>query len=338
MPNLPKRNGYVEYYKNLHCRITSDNTILISIMNKVDDDLTDLYKILFKYPKANVVIKNINSLKELNSLCRILGTCQYDGNVTIDLLSRITRNHSLEGLVNNMYIDLEDLPSFVKINGFYKNSTQTDFSIWAHNLNVEDKTTLLRCLTDEDKKLFMEQEKVIDSFYNEFIEACPEALTLSEKERFEKVFMYIFINFPYSFEALGSDGDVKLDCYHTKDALETYKNRRGVCGGRANLLTLVTNNPKLCCNSATISGNTEPSSTYPNGQSHAWNVFIDNDGKAYHYDLSFKSFCRRDLLDIGERRIDEIYNSNVKKIFDSIPPELPPRTRNYRPLPPRREE
>ena len=346
MAELPKKNNIMEEYENLHCSIVlSRKFISIIILGDEDSDLLDILKILNKYKDFNVEIKNITKLSELNKLCYILGSYDYSGKVTINLLSKTTGNYSIKGLSNNKYINLEALPSYVKIKGFYENNKQSDFSSWAHNLNINDKITLMGCLTEKDKSLFVTQERVIKAFYNEFIKEYPNISSLSEKERFEKAFMYVMYEIKYNFECLAEDGYVNDYGYYANDAVETYKRRSGVCGGRSNLLTMVTNNQLLRCNSATVDGRIEPSKNYPNGLGHSWNVFIDNDGNAYYYDLSFRNFTRREVHDMGERKIDRVYYSNVQKILDTpkLPPRretipLPQKVKANRPLPPRREE
>lgn len=347
MQEMPKRDRLTEEYKNLYCSITySRRFISITILDNEDNDLIGLLNILNKYKDFNVEIRNITKLSELNKICSLLGSYDYSGKVTINLLSRVTGNSSIEGLSNNKYINLESLPSYAKIKGFYENNKQSDFSSWAHNLNINDKITLMGCLTEGDKNLFAKQERVIKAFYNEFIKEYPNIMLLGEKERFETAFMYVMSEFKYNFGCLANDGYLSDDGYYANDAVETYERRSGVCGGRSNLLTLVTNNSLLRCNSATVDGRIEPSNNYPNGLDHSWNVFICNNGRAYYYDLSFRSFTRRDIYDLGQRRIDRVFYSNVQEILSR--PPLPPRkvvesedspkVNIKRPLPPRREE
>ena len=347
MSQLPKRDRLVEEYKNLYCSILNSRKLIsITIIDSEDNDLLGFLKVLNKYKDYNVEIKNVTKLSELNQLCYILGSYDYSGDVVINLLSKVNGNAFMKGLSNSKYINLEVLPSYAKIKGFYENNKQSDFSSWAHNLNENDKNTLMRCLTDKDKTLFLEQERVIKSFYNEFIKEYPDILTKSEKERFETAFMYVMCEFKYNFNSLAEDGYVRDDSHYVNDAVETYKRRSGVCGGRSNLLTLVTNNALLRCNSATVDGLIEPSSNYPNGLGHSWNVFINNDGSAYYYDLSFKSFTRRDIHDLGERRINGIYYSKIQEILSrpQLPPrkepnsQLSPKVSVLKPLPPRRDE
>jgi len=346
MRELPKKNRFIEEYKNLHCSTTAkQDFVFVTIMNNGDNDFSDLFKILNKYKNTTIEIRNINSLKELNKLCDILSVCDYSGNIIINLISRINGKASIKGLINNKFINLEELPNYVKINGFYKDNNQSDFTSWAHNLNINNKNTLMSHLTEEDKYIFSEQEKVIRSFYVELVDACPEIMTYDEKTRFEKVFMYVKNNFLYA-NVIDIDGYVRTGFEYTHDAVETYKRREGVCNGRSNLLTLVTNNNLLKCNSAVVDGYTEPGGIHPHGLAHTWNVFVDRNGNAYYYDLSFSNFNRREVHDVGRRRIDRVYYSNVQEIMDR--PLLPPRrelnsqvsqkVKLNRPLPPRRKE
>lgn len=348
MPEIPKKDEFKEEYKNLRCNIRlSLKTIVVTIENNIDNDLSDLLIILRKYKNITIEIRNIRTLFELNQICSLLSNFIYNGNVIINLVHSFDGNRFIRGLSNNKYINLEALPSYAKIKGFYLENRQSDFISWAHNLNDDDKNTLVRCLTVQDKRLFLEQERVIKSFYRELIKKYPNIMSLDMKRRFEIIFWYVKDNFRYFFECLNADSDdVRSDAYYTKDAVETYKRRGGVCAGRTNLLTLVSNNNLFRCNCASIDGYTEPSRFRPNGIAHCWNVFIDNDGNAYHYDLSFSNFVQIEIHDIGARRILKVYNSNVQEAI-SRPPlplrreagvHLPSNVRILKPLPPRREK
>ena len=348
MPEIPKKNDIIEKYKNLSCNIRpSFKDIIVTIKNNIDNDLSDLLIILRKYENATIEIRNIRTLSELNKICSLLSNFSYDGNVVINLVHSFDCNRFISGLSNNKYINLEVLPCYAKIKGFYLENRQSDFISWTHNLNDNDKNTLVRCLTVQDKRLFLEQERVIKSFYSELIKKYPNIMSLDMKRRFEIIFWYVKDNFRYFSECLNADSeDVRPDAYYTKDAVETYKRRGGVCVGRSNLLTLVTNNNLLRCNCASIDGYTESSRSHPNGIAHCWNVFIDNDGNAYHYDLSFRNFVQIEIHDIGTRRISNVYNSNVHEAISR--PPLPPRreadsqlisnVKILKPLPPRREK
>jgi hypothetical protein len=337
MPEMPKRVNNSEDYKSLHCVVPKDKSFIsICIMDDKDNDLSDILKVLSKYPGTNIEIKNITTLKQLNVICSLLGAYDYSGNVTINILSRLHGNNAyLKGLTNNKVVNLEALPCYAKINGFYKNNSQSDFTSWAHNLNYNDRNTLLNCLTDDCKSIFLEQERVIKSFYNDLIKEYPYIMNLDEKSRLETVFEYLSKNIRYA-NVLGPDGLAKLGYEYTHDAVETYKRHEGVCNGRANLLALVTNNNLLKINSAVVDGYTEPHETaYNRSLPHTWNVFVDENGNAQFYDLSFRQFTGRDIHDLGERSITNVYYSNVKDILDI--PTLPPRRKSYRPLPKRRE-
>lgn len=339
MTELPRRNKITEKYDDLYCEISPRLDFLNITIIDPSANITDhLLSILNRYKNATVVIKNISTLKELNNLCSFFGEYSYSGSVEINLTSRINNCGSLKGLSNNKYINLEALPNNVKISGFSFNGTQSDFTSWAHNLNNTDKNTLLNCLTTENKQLFLEEERIIKSFYSELIKVYPEIMTYDEKKRFEILFMYVNCYYKYDSESLDESSYVRLGCDYAHSAIETFKRGKGVCDGRSNLLTMVTNNSLLRCNSSSIDGYTDKTGGLP----HTWNVFIDQDGSAYYYDLSFRNYTRREIHDIGERRITKIHHSKVQEIFDRK--ELPPRRNNspkvrvLKPLPPRREE
>ena len=341
MPAIPRRSDIVEDYNGLDCRVfPSDKIIKVTLLGSSDNNYSDLFKILRKYDGYNITIQNIISVGDLNKLCSILGVCDFSGSVEINLCFKIGNNKFIKGLTNNTFINLEALPSYVRIKGFNNNNDQTDFTSWAHNLNAQDKITLTDCLTSQDRLIFQTQENVMGSLFNEIKRAYPDIMSYDEKRRFETAFWYVKNNFPYSSEVIGPDGLAKEYTDYSKDAVETYRRRRGVCSGRSNLLTLVANSPLLKCNCTSIGGHTAPSSVYPNGLPHCWNVFIDSDGKAYHYDLSFNNFYHKELNELEGRRIDAVYYSMVQEIINQYqtPPALPPRRKSYRPLPPRREQ
>ena len=355
---LPKRRHIIEEYKNFKC-INYEKYIHIYIKENNDGDFSDLHRVLEKYPNANININKFYKLSELNTVCDLLEHKSYSGKVTLNLINTYSEKGFIDGLKNNERINIDDLPDYVEINGFFKNNKQNDFSLWAHNLNDIDKRKLFKHLCLSDKAIFLEQEKVIKEFMSELMQKHPNIMSYDEKTRFEIVFKYVNENFRYEYECIdpnnpeGNTLGGPLNPAH--DAVETYKRRKGVCDGRSSLLALVTNNSYLKCNCFIIDGRTAPSAKYPEGQPHGWNVFIDRDGRAYFYDLSF-AIVARDIHNLEGRTLNICYNSVVydklERLFSltqlsqrgddirNVPPPLPPRKASIGsmppPLPPRR--
>lgn len=288
-------NYDVTFYKNNEVEIVLDNN------NQLNEVL--LKVLLSSY--NNIKIHNITSVNQFNSLVSFISENDFNSNILINLLAG-KEDNIINGLENNRYINLESIPDNVKLLAFKANNSQTEFSTWAHNLNSEDKHTLLRVLRDEDKIRFVEQEKVIVDFYNTMVVNYPFIFNMNDKDKFTFIFDYIKTNYPYAYEATNREGTAVCPYFEwSQDALETYRRGRGVCEGRANLLTLVTNNPYMKLNCVTVEGKV-------GNVAHAWNQYIKVDGTVTDYDLSY-NYKDKSMVEMRQNR-----NRSYERIYPKV--------------------
>lgn len=261
-----------------------NHNLFVVLDNESELNSIDLNNMLNKYNSDNVTIMNITSIYNLNNALKTIKNINYNGNIIIDLCSPDPKSeYKLPPMIlkldNRDRIDLSNIPNNVKIHAFSKNNNQTEFTTWAHNLSEEGKKKLYNVLDKEDQELFIKQEKVIGEVVKDICDEYPTILNLSKKEQFDIVFNYINEKYLYAKECTNNGKSLNNDSSWAKDALETYKKGRGACLGRANLLTLATNNNYLRLNCSTVLGK------YHNVL-HAWNEFID-ENNVYEYDMSF---------------------------------------------------
>lgn len=337
---LPARKEENKKYNNINCRINEDKkTIKILLDENKDCHYLSILQALSEYKDYDVTIGNIFSIKALNGVINSIQSLEYDGNVTIDLLYP-DRNRSIEGLDNYEYVIFEKLPSYAKLHGFYMNNAQNEFSTWAHNLSNIDKISLVNYLDERDIKLFNEQESIIDEYYARVKRYYNQVLEQpNSRSKFEVFYKMISDKYVYDGSCLTSDGTgVKPGMEWSRDAAQTYYKSKGVCEGRANLLTLLTNNQYFGLKCTTVDGKTS------DGIDHSWNQFIDEKGNVLCYDMSFGEFNAVPAEQVDEQReVDREYYVAKKNKNKSIPqitsmPPLPPRkVMTYKPLPPRKE-
>ena len=287
-------------------------TDIVTIRLKKDQSrYNDLTTILKDHPKGNVVIKGIESVDTINLLMTIFANYNYDGTVTFDLLDY---DFDLEGLDRNTIIDLSNIPSYIRINGFLPKNEQNGFSIWAHNQGEKTKEILSNCLIKADKIEFEEQERIINDFYNVFMEEYKEDYENKsiEDEKPKKVFEQIIklIQKKYvldrSLALDGFTGDfAKNEFSKADDPVEIYKEGKGTSDGRVQLLTLLANNSvfKLTCSPAC--------GELACGSVHEWNEFVDSDGQIFHYDLAFN-------IDVPEDRLIKTHERTLEEEFPEV--------------------
>ncbi len=307
---LPKNDTIKEEYKNM--TIYSNLNVVNIWLHKNDElDFTDLLKVLNKYDNKLINIGNIYSRNVFNRLIYTLKNYDYDGRVVFDLLDNDyedDRINIISGIENYKKINIEALPKYVKISGFDASNKQTEFTTWAHNLNIKDKKILIEKLTSSSLDRFLEQEKVIINFKKEIFSKYPNFNKLKQKEKMDLLYEYIRVNFPFSFR----DFRKEYISSWAQNPIEVYRLREGINMGRTNLLTLVSNNSILKVNCTSAEG-------YKNGYKHTWNQYVDSDKIIHNYDLSFS------LKDIGIRgikklgfKVDRMYPAVIKCIKSSV--------------------
>lgn len=320
---LPKSLAQTEYYKNIKCVSYNSNYINVYLEKNEENDFSDLLDILEKYDNKTVNIHNFYSRNTLNRIIYLLSNNSHKGNIVLNLLSKNNDNDIdiTYDLDNRRYINIEIIPSNVKIIGFSNNNKQNEFTTWAHNLSKVDKLNLLKCLEENNKELFIKQEKIAVSFYKDIIKVCPNIMDYNSFDRFNIIFKYFKTKYPYASECLNINGDgVKLGSEWSQDAIETYKRGRGVCEGRANLLTLVTNNPIFNLRCVTVEGK------YGHID-HVWNQFIDDNNIIRNYDLSFYNGCNVSFDDI------EKHGYTYERLYPCVLEIVKKERKKKRPLP-----
>lgn len=246
-------------FGGLICREISngkENYLDIKIKDQGIVNPNNLFPVLGKKNYRGIEISNIYSVNVLNSVIFSLEDYIFNGSITLNLCSSdtsIANNfviRKIDGLSNNIHINLEFIPSYMKISAFPEDNSQTEFTTWAHNLCKKDRDTLLKVLTDTDKELFLKQEKVIANFYRSMNRKYANLNEMSDYDKFNVIFDYFLKKYP----AIGTEENF------------------------ANLLTLVTNNHLMKLNCCTVYGKKD-------GMDHIWNQFI-YENKIINYDLS----------------------------------------------------
>ena len=324
------------YYKG--CKyIELDNNLRITMSDSSDIDILVLKKIISSYNIKSITFSNIVTVKNLKLIFNTIRSLNFNGKIVVDMHSFINTDTGMgmiyrtpiEGLNNRVYIDLNNIPSNVELKAFSKYHDQDEFTTWVHNLNEENKQKIYKMLNEEEKNYYIEEELVIKKFYLEIISVYPNIKELSKKEQFNKIFDYFMYKYEYADECVES-GRIKPDCHYAQDPVKTFYKKRGVCAGRAGLLTLVTNNDIFRLNCTIANGMYD--SKY-----HVWNIYLDENGKSTDFDLSFG---RKDKSKEEMISLDYKYRRIYPSVVDRIPPTLPKRLNAVpviKPLPPRKK-
>lgn len=292
--------------KNINtCYMPEANLLKIYLQYGNDYNYSEIIKAIYDHRGCSITIADVFSTDALNSVCNILSVLDYDNDITIDL----TYSDNMEDIQNGDYIQLDTLPSNIKIKGFPKDNLQSEFTTWAHNLDPAGKNNVLNVLTKEDKLIFLKQSNVIQKFKKEFIhyltisKKLPEETektafaylnSLSERERFELIFDYIRSH----FVCISDESSKKYD-----DVVKIFEEGTGSSKGLAHLLTLLSNNYFFNLNCTPVSGVTS------NGIPHTWNLFVDSKNNIYQYDLQHN---------IKERPFSETCNRTITNYYSCI--------------------
>lgn len=292
-------------------------------LNEKANSLLDLANILKENPGCNVVINNITSYKTFNLLIALFSREQYEGIITLDLLSS---NNSLNDINRHEILDLFDIPSFVRIKGFLPNNHQNAFSIWAHNQGGKFKQILSAHLSEEERKLFEEQEKIINIFFIEFMnkfysDGSKSFCDVDPKTKLSQIYSFIQEKYPLGRELAldkftGNFANEKN--LWADDPTKIFEAGKGTSDGRAHLLALLANNSVFNVDCVPVQGELAC------GYFHEWNEFKDINGEILHYDLAFniEHLSESELETKKERKINgnEIPWFKKKNEEDSLPP------------------
>ena len=331
------------FFNGCKFRVVEDRLdITLSKISEIDTDfINDLVR---TNNLKSISFNNIVSVKNIKSLLEGVKNLYVQGKILIDFNRYINTDPDkigvyrplIEGLNNKVYIDLNNKPSNVEIRAFSSDHDQNEFTTWVHNLNDANKTRIYRLLSEEDKEYYIEEELVLKNFYIDILKKYPRIKYLSKKEQFDLIFDYVLKEYPYASECTLPNGHIRPDCHYAQDPVETYKNKRGVCAGRAGLLTLVTNNNLFRLNCTTAIG-------MCGKLQHVWNIYVDDQGRASDYDLSFgiKDETKTNMIERGYK-YKRIYDSVKERVHPALPPRtifnnigavpikpLPPRKRKY---------
>ena len=295
-----------------NCKYYCYEKDLIVTLN--EDSLVTLENLDYFIKKANpkrVIIQNICSEKSLKDLFKIVKEIDYKNELIIDLNYYVSRNRYnvrpiIDGLNNKTYIDLKNIPNNVLVKCMGSRNEQNEFVTWAHNLNQDNKNLFIKLLLSEEKKEFLDQERIILKFYKEIINKFPNIMDLSKKERFTTIYDYFIERFPLATDCIQDNNYLKPGHEWAEDPVETYRNSRGVSKGRSNLLSLVVNNNLLRLNCTIVNGKKGDSK-------HTWNQFIDENDIVSDYDLcvSIKD-CK------SSKDMKVIYNHSYERVYPCV--------------------
>ena len=240
----------------------SHNDLYIVLEKESNFNLIDLNYMINKYKCNNIHIMNTTSYYDLKNVFKVVKNINYDGNVIIDLCESDIRGENiippiLLNFENRDRLDISNFPNNVKIHAFSSNNSQTEFTTWSHNLNEKNKLKLYNVLTNEDKKIFLNQEHVIKDEVTSICEENPMILSLDKNKQFNLIIDYIKNNY---------------------DINNKIEKGRGVSFEIADFLTLISNNSYLKLNVCSVLGKYKKKKYY-------WNEFINNNNEVFEYDL-----------------------------------------------------
>ena len=154
----------------------------------------------------------------------------------------------------------------------------------------------------------MATRKIVDDFYRKYYKKLRSKSIL---ERADFVFDWCSKNFPYAWNEVGIDGNLKSGCNTAvSDSIGTFKLGKGVCTGRSRLLRMLLNNKYVrvpCYCVSGMCGNLQ----------HEWVEIFDEFNNKFYYDLSFNlkefngSLRNRGYSDFEDKLSNIELNNNV---------------------------
>lgn len=252
------------------------NKLFLQLSDSSTLELKDINYFINKFHSDYVEIYNITNSKILEALFKLIK--KVDNNININV--NLNKHNLINGLNNKMYLNLKDFEDNVTISAMSPYNNQNEFITWAHNLNQINKLRFIKMLPSKEKIQFINQEKVIRLFYNEILLMYPNIKKMPKKDQFKLIFDYVKNNYTLAPESYRIRGEFEEEYSWAKDPVQIYIRGIGLEEGRANLLTLLTNNSYFRLNCTIAEG-------HLNEKKHVWNQFIDEEGNIYDYDMSF---------------------------------------------------
>lgn len=298
-----------------------------SIKKEINNHWYDQFKISYELIENKLIISNISSietlLKHIDKISSeveihfIVDDCKVFNELANALSKYPTNKNIVINIMHDYYfnknrrLDFEIIPDNVKVsnityyNGKYDDSkyfTENSFDWWGLWLNDTDYECVRNKLTPMAKERFESFRSIAYNFYKNYFESGVE---LSDKEKTDFVYEWLLENTTYDGGATNQDGTLVEGERGTmaQDPIATFKNKKGVCAGRARLMKILLNNRFMKVNCYLVDGN--------HGKlQHQWNeVYIKNLGILY-YDTSFRSIN-------GKTTLPEIYSQITKKDIEN---------------------
>ena len=211
-------------------------------------------------------------------------------NMLCDAFSRIPTNREVILNITNMRfgngvaLNIESLPSNVKVSNVIDNKEQQElpfygdnsFDYWILNCNDRDYETVISKLTPKSRQRAIKLRNIAFNFYRFVPEEIKKA---SIKEKSDYTYHWCCQNIEYDFGGTMPDGSFNYERRDTQDPIMTFERRKGVCAGRAALLKILLNNYYMRVPCFLTLGMAE-------NLQHEWNEVIDENGAVFEYDIS----------------------------------------------------
>lgn len=293
----------------------------------------NVISILRERSNVPVILMFNGSTEKLNQLFRQLSYFNISNPIEIRFGNKVkvNKNDALEisSLRNNVKIAIvsEAVYDPTELNNWCLNLSDEEFKI------VYDKIAVKRQALE-----LLEEREIARSVY----------LRLSKKIDFNSMtdtskmnFMYDWVlnHSSYDYDLIQADGNFKDDVDRTlgSDPCKVFKRGKGVCTGRSRLLKILLNNPYMRVNCYTAHG-------LCGHLEHEWNEFIDENGRVFAYDISYKLKHVDDITKCNKGHHNIVHNHVVESSINGgqfAPSSLSPRRNSssqqaISPLPPRR--
>jgi hypothetical protein len=248
-----------------------------SILNYINSIPNDLgISIIFNF-------YNNEDIQELNSVFNSLSRIYTNKPIIIDV------NYATfdEGI----NLEIEHLPSNVRISNLYFEKGiesvfhgENSFDWWGLKLSEDDFKLYLTKLTPKSRERACQLREIAFNTYKYLFKYNIENLSVQEKGKL--VFDWCMGRIDnrkgyiaYDFEHILSDGRLDLGHEYSRDAIETFNRKKGVCAGRSRLLKVMLNNYYMRVPCFLVHG-------MWGELNHEWNEIITEDGESVMFDMS----------------------------------------------------